>query len=652
MPLGPRHSTANARPGRARRRTGGWDAFPFALLVGASALGATAPGSQSANRLTYLDSADPFYVGTAFPRLTTPQWIGEPGVDVAVVYGIDDLRDPTRYETYLRPLLDRLKAIDGRAPVSIFVNAVAPDHPRLQPWLKEGLSFEVHTLSHPCPILAKGILGPAQETYHGGVELLNLIPGNPPVAFRTPCCDSINSASPRLFTEFLGRTNGAGQFLSVDSSVAMILTTNDPALPAARLVDPDGRPTFRKYVPFPAFTTTLENYPYPYLVQNRIWELPFVVPSDWEAQNLHGNASPRLLADWKTALDLVALKQGTFTFVFHPYEWSSPTQHVAFVEHAVATLGRRVKFLTCREVHDRLTHHLLADQPARADSGDDNGVRLVDLNNDGFLDVILANDAVRRTRIWDPTRQAWQEGAFPVALSGAAPVARFGILSDHAVVLLARDESTAGAWHFDGRAWVEDSRLLLGLVIDGEPVRVREGGRDRGVRLRDVDGDGVAELLVANERQHAIFAWSATERTWRRSDVRFPAEAAFVNARGEDSGLRFADLDGDGRDDLLVSNEFLYASWGWNPGTTTEPGRGWTREGLRGKRSDAGAMPAFVREGRYRDNGAWFHSQTLWVQNEDTAALPNLVDRRSFTELLPRAAAAVTSPTSFPSSRP
>lgn len=652
MPFTPSHSPAPAthRSLRGARWTRRWGAICF--LFGAAAFAATMPGQTSANRLTYLDGADPFYVGTAFPRLTTPQWIGEPGVDVAVVYGIDDLRDPARYETYLRPLLDRLKAIDGRAPVSIFVNAVAPDDARLQSWSKEGLSFEVHTLSHPCPILAKGILGPAQETYHGGVELLNLIPGNPPVAFRTPCCDSINSASPRLFTELLGRTNGAGQFLRVDSSVAMILTTNDPALPAARLVDSDGRPTFRKYVPFPAFTTTLENYPYPYLVQGRIWELPFVVPSDWEAQNLHGNASPRLLADWKTALDLVALKQGTFTFVFHPYEWSQPTQHVAFIDHAVATLGRRVKFLTCREVHDRLTHHLLADQPARTDTGEDNGVRLVDLNNDGFLDVILANATTRRTRIWDPSRQAWQETEFPVALTGTAPIARFGILTDRAVVLLARDETTEGAWRFDGRAWAEDRHLLHGLEIDGQPVRMREQGRDRGVRLRDVDGDGVAELLVANERQHVIFAWSATDRAWRRSDLHFPADAAFVNERGEDFGLRFADLDGDGHDDLLVSNEYRYGTWGWNPGTPTDSSRGWTRAGLRGKRTEAGAMPAFVREGRYRDNGAWFHSQTLWVQNEDTAAMTNLVDRRSFAELLARPPAPTPSPISSPNSRP
>ena len=34
------------------------------------------------------------------------------------------------------------------------------------------------------------------------------------------------------------------------------------------------------------------------------------------------------------------------------------------------------------------------------------------------------------------------------------------------------------------------------------------------------------------------------------------------------------------------------------------------------------------------NNGAWVHGRTLWVQNEDTAMLPDKVDRRTFDSLL------------------
>src|SRR2546422_6188017 len=136
----------------------------------------------TANRLAYLDADDPFYAGPNFPRLTTPQWIGEPGVEAVIILSIDDMRDPQKYETVLRPILNRLKQIDGRGPVSILCNQLDPQNPQLQAWLKEGLSFEVHTLTHPCPLLANRDFAAATTNYHDCVELLGRIPGNRPVA--------------------------------------------------------------------------------------------------------------------------------------------------------------------------------------------------------------------------------------------------------------------------------------------------------------------------------------------------------------------------------------------------------------------------------------------------------------------------------------
>ena len=46
-----------------------------------------------------------------------------------------------------------------------------------------------------------------------------------------------------------------------------------------------------------------------------------------------------------------------------------------------------------------------------------------------------------------------------------------------------------------------------------------------------------------------------------------------------------------------------------------------------------GAIYSLIARGGM-DNGAWFHSKHLWIQNEDTASMKNLVDRRSFEELL------------------
>src|SRR5439155_107707 len=151
----------------------------------------TTARAADGNRLTYLDGNDPYYVARTFPRLTTPQWVGEAGVEAVVILAIDDMRDHAKYETFLRPILRRLHQIDGQAPLSIMTNRIDPQEAHLQTWLKEGLSLETHTYDHPCPLLKGGDFAKARETYERCVDLLGAVPGSRPVAFRMPCCDSL-----------------------------------------------------------------------------------------------------------------------------------------------------------------------------------------------------------------------------------------------------------------------------------------------------------------------------------------------------------------------------------------------------------------------------------------------------------------------------
>ena len=263
-----------------------------ALAFVVIALALVAAGKPNGNRLAYLDGDDPYYPGVDFPKLITPQWVGEPGVEAVVVLAIDDMRDPAKYEAFLRPILNRLKAIDGRAPVSIMTCQVKPDDPQLQGWLKEGVNLDVHTIAHPCPLLQKGDFAAAKKTVDDCIDLLSKVPGNRPVAFRMPCCDSQNTLSPRFFSEIFNKTTSERHYLSIDSSVFNILTPADPSLPRRLVEDPDGGERFRKYLPFKSFVNTIENYPYPYVLNRLCWEFPCVVPSDWEAQNVHKPANP------------------------------------------------------------------------------------------------------------------------------------------------------------------------------------------------------------------------------------------------------------------------------------------------------------------------------------------------------------------------
>ena len=54
------------------------------------------------------------------------------------------MRGHEKWEAFLRPIINRLKKIDGRAPISIMTCQIDPKHPHLQTWLQEGLSLETH----------------------------------------------------------------------------------------------------------------------------------------------------------------------------------------------------------------------------------------------------------------------------------------------------------------------------------------------------------------------------------------------------------------------------------------------------------------------------------------------------------------------------
>lgn len=643
------------------------------LFLALAAVSSVAVGAEEVD-FAAQQHANPWYPDKDYPRLTTPQWVGDEGVDCVVTLGIDDMRDPAKYEQYLRPILNRLKQIDGRAPVSIMTCSVKPDEAQLQSWLAEGLSFEVHTVDHPCPLLNGGDFDKALSTYHRCIDLLAGIPGNNPVAFRTPCCDSLNTVGPRFYEEIFPLWTGKGHHLQIDSSVFNFFTADDETIPRELLLDENGVERFRKYVPrknnyrgltHDRFVNYIENYPYPYLINNLCWQFPCVAPSDWSAQHLHGTNNPITVEDWKAALDISVHKKGVFNLVFHPHGWIKSEQVVEFIDHAVETHGRKVLFLTFREAAERLRRSLAPDV------GQWDEIRMVDVDGDGNLDVIdggigvaefntAGEESLRKPamRLW--RNGAWEERGFPVRLTnlinhfpGRVYPARSFLRhpgTGNLMVLDANPTAPPGEyserrqptlWTYTGGVWQSQP---FGPSGELDELKI-PWNRDELI-WRDLDGDGEAELILFHNQLNAeagedgdnvaeVWKYDTRQKMWRAVPWHFPVSPADISLES----LRFVDVDEDNRLDLIAADENVAGVW-----LQSDESSGWRENILPADRN----LLRLVTRPMTKDvsfeaagsmtwnghNGFFVRDRHLCWVNENTNELPDFTYRVSFDHLL------------------
>ena len=363
------------------------------------------------------------------------------------------------------------------------------------------------------------------------------------------------------------------------------------------------------------------------------------------------------------------------TMVFHPHGWIRNDQMVELIDYAVAKHGKKVKFLTFKESLERLNTNLLDGHSVRhPDNAGDHGVRIFDLNNDGYMDRIIHNTPVRGkskskgngTRVWDMRRKTWSVADSIDFITATVSAefqtdagVRFAIVRQQPRAFVRFTAHAFGpidqGWTFNGRYWSRDT-ASNGLPLVDHPfasapyleIPVLTGWKnfDPAFRLLDLDADGNCEAILGYLNQRAVFMWSK-KGLWARAPFDLPQSACFVDARGNSTGVRFVDLNGDGKLDIIFSNEKEYGIY-----LFTDMEKGWSKKILHGKRgesepralaSGSGAaaaaalaardeLPMISRQGQ--NNGFWVHSGYLWWSNEDTVLLKDHVDRRKIAELL------------------
>jgi RHS repeat-associated protein len=224
----------------------------------------------------------------------------------------------------------------------------------------------------------------------------------------------------------------------------------------------------------------------------------------------------------------------------------------------------------------------VARRDATAPAGWDNGVRFVDLDGDGRLDLLFAILA-HGTR----SSGAWLN-RYGCAGTGCAWVRADGFALPHPAAFTGRDDSAPTGW--DGGVRLVDvdadrkQELLLGFVNSGTvtsgawrigpsgwdphldytpPTQfagrdsVAPSGWDTGVRVLDVNGDGKPDLVQNwwNYGTHVSGAWVSTGTGWA-STPQFvpPTSLAWRDDRrpaGWDTGVRILDVNSDGLLDIV-----------------------------------------------------------------------------------------------------
>ena len=182
----------------------------------------------------------------------------------------------------------------------------------------------------------------------------------------------------------------------------------------------------------------------------------------------------------------------------------------------------------------------------------------MDVNGDGGADIVKSK-AGATDYVYLNNGNGWSSAFWTIPVdfvdssSKDLGIRLVDVNGDGLVDILQGTSSTKKAWLGNGSGWVEYTNWEPPIAfIDGS-------NQDVGVRFADVNGDGLVDIMEQDDN-----AWLNTGSEWINSPGWISPEEFIVS--GKNVGRRLADVNGDGFVDVVVSSSSKYT---WTKNQTT-----------------------------------------------------------------------------------